>query len=189
MAIGDPVLYDGYLGGHEWVTHVDRGVLEICHAQFNIKSMIDIGCGPGGQVREAMSIGIDAVGIDGDPRLQHEAPDLPIVVCDFTKNQFVSDRVFDLAWSCEFVEHVEEKFVSNFMTAFQSAKFVVMTFAPPGTPGHHHVNCRTEEYWKDVFSDYSFKFLADGTQLVRAASSMQRDFIRNNGLMFSNNIL
>ena len=36
-----------HLGGHLNKTHVDRGSLEILKRRFDIKSMLDIGCGPG----------------------------------------------------------------------------------------------------------------------------------------------
>ena len=36
-----------HLGGHLNKTHTDRGTLLYLKNKYNIKSMIDIGCGPG----------------------------------------------------------------------------------------------------------------------------------------------
>lgn len=173
-----------HLGGHEMKTHIDQGVLDFALQHFNIKTMIDIGCGPGGMVELARELGIDSYGIDGDFRLERKYPE-KYYLQDFTKDKANIDKTFDLAYSCEFVEHVREEYVPNFMDTFTKATHVIMTFAPEGTPGHHHVNCRNEEYWINVFTNYGFIFDKDITTSVRNSSTMERDFIRHNGLYFN----
>jgi hypothetical protein len=37
MAIGDPSLYKGYLGGHNWITHTDEGALKYIQDTFDIQ--------------------------------------------------------------------------------------------------------------------------------------------------------
>lgn len=172
-----------HLGGHEMKTHIDRGVLVFIINTLGIKTMLDIGCGPGGMVELARELGIDSYGIDGDFRLERTHPE-KYYVQDFTKGKAVIDKTFDLAYSCEFVEHVEEKYLDNFMDAFIKANTVIMTYAPEGTPGHHHVNCRTKGYWIEVFKNYGFMFDQNLTNNIRFHSTMERDFIRNNGLCF-----
>ena len=44
---------DKHLGGHAGITHTDQGVLKFFQENHNIKSILDVGCGPGGQVFEA----------------------------------------------------------------------------------------------------------------------------------------
>ena len=46
--------------------------------------MLDLGCGPGGQVYEAQQLGLSVIGVDGDFTLVRERPEL-FVVHDFTK--------------------------------------------------------------------------------------------------------
>ena len=55
-----------HLGGHKNITHLDEGALDHMMRILNVKSMLDIGCGPGGMVKLAKSKGLDAYGIDGD---------------------------------------------------------------------------------------------------------------------------
>jgi 2-polyprenyl-3-methyl-5-hydroxy-6-metoxy-1,4-benzoquinol methylase len=50
--------------------------------------MLDIGCGPGGMIEMAESIGISAWGIDGDPFVDRKKKN--VTIQDYTKG-FVED--------------------------------------------------------------------------------------------------
>ena len=54
-----------YAGGHMSVTHTDVGALEFLESRGAL-TLLDVGCGPGGQVQEAMNRGWKAFGIDVD---------------------------------------------------------------------------------------------------------------------------
>ena len=170
-----------HLGGGEVRCWEDEGTLDWAIQTFNVKSMIDIGCGQACQVKLAREKGLEAIGIDADPRVL--TPDLHIKH-DFAKEKFSIDQKFDLAWSCEFLEHVYEEYIPNYMPAFQSAKIVICTHAPPGRPGTHHVNCQTPDYWKDVFYQYGFRWDEQGTQMIRQRTTMGKAFMRKYGLLF-----
>jgi len=169
------------LGGHCNMTHVDKGVLSYLKSMFNIKTMLDVGCGPGGQIREAINLGIEAEGIDGFPGVA-KLP-VPIIIHDFRTGAYNHNKDYDLVWSCEFLEHVEEKFMSNYMVSFQAAKYAMVT-ASPSLIGYHHVNVKPEEYWIEKFAQYGFSFDEAQTAKVREESTMGRDFIRSSGLFF-----
>jgi 2-polyprenyl-3-methyl-5-hydroxy-6-metoxy-1,4-benzoquinol methylase len=185
MALGDPTLYKGYLGGHNWITHSDSGALKYIIDKFGVKSMLDIGCGPGDQIRVAKDLGIEAEGVDGDIRLIEENRDIIIHPCDYTQDSYVPKKDFDLVWSTEFVEHVREDFIDNFMRTFSGGKYAFITYAPEGKAGNHHVNCRNKQYWVDTFSKYNFVFRQDITDEIKSHSTMKREFVRENGLFFS----
>jgi cyclopropane fatty-acyl-phospholipid synthase-like methyltransferase len=186
----------GHLGGHKNKTHLDKSNLEYMIKKYNVKTMLDIGCGPAGMVSLARELGIDAQGIDGD--WQVERPDVPVTIHDYTTGPSALTDTVDLVWSCEFVEHVYEEYLPNFMKDFQKGKYVIMTFAPVGKKGHHHVNCNTEEYWIKTFNNYGFNFNKQETDFIRQNSSMGKskknksigeitwwkDFVRQNGLFF-----
>jgi len=183
-----------HLGGHKNRTHLDEGSLSHMQRMMNVKSMIDIGCGPGGMVKLANEMGIKAQGIDGDWSVDRTGVNKDwITIHDYEKGPSqLGDKKFDLAWSCEFVEHVYEKYIPNFMPDFQRANFVIMTFAPVGKAGHHHVNCNTQEYWIDVFNQYGFGYDPNMTRHIREATTMnikgkaapRKAFVKNNGLCF-----
>ena len=90
------------------------------------------------------------------------------VVHDFVAGPFVPGQRFDLVWSCEFVEHVEERFTHNFLASFASSRrYVLMTYAQPGQPGWHHVNCQNEAYWIEKLDRLGFRLDRTLTGLAR----------------------
>lgn len=182
MAYGDPTMYEGYLGGHNWVTHTDEGSLRFVKEELSVTTMLDVGCGPGGQVKTALALGIDAEGVDGDPRVIAEAEGFVIHECDYTKSTF--EKEVDFIWSVEFLEHVKEEYQENYMKTFMKAKHVFITFAPPGKGGNHHVNLKPAEYWIKVFETHGFIFDLTITSQIRNDSTMQREFVKRNGLYF-----
>lgn len=172
-----------HLGGHLNITHVDKGILKFFKEQKGCHSLLDVGCGPGGQVVAAQEMGYKyAVGVDGDPNVKKDFT----ILHDFTVASLEIEQEFDLGWSCEFVEHVDAQFIENYMPLFTKCRYIAITHAPPNTKGHHHVNCQTGEYWKEVFAKYNMKFNKELTDLCRNASTMRRDFFRKNGLVFEN---
>lgn len=173
----------GHLGGHFGVTHIDNGALVWAIEKFKIKSFLDIGCGPGGMLDLAKTYNLKIFGIDGDPTIKITDN---FELHDFTLGPSHHNIRYDLVWSCEFVEHVEEKYIDNFMKSFILGKYIILTHAPPNTPGRHHVNCKESLYWIDVFSKYNLNYDHTKTLELRAASSMTRNFVRENGLFFIN---
>ena len=75
---------------------------------------------------------------------------------------------YDLVWCCEFVEHVEERYVPNIVPSLSLGTLVAMTHAVPGQGGHHHVNCRTSDYWIGVMA-------AIGYQLDNALTAIAKN--------------
>ena len=172
-----------HLGGHMGRCHTDEGALKWLQEGLRLKTMIDVGCGTGGQVGVAINLGFDnAMGIDGDGTIER---DNSFCCHDYTTGPLRPDAC-DLAWCVEFVEHVEEQFIDNYMATIESAKYLVMTHALPGAPGYHHVNCQDREYWIEKLAGYGFVFESDLTVGVRKHSTMERDFMRNTGLVFRN---
>lgn len=181
-----------HLGGGERRCHTDRGALQWAIITFNVESMLDIGCGQGCVVKEAITFGLDALGIDGDPGDLHEeewkftrSKDLPFLLHDYVTGPApIEKESFDLAWSVEFLEHVEEQYMPHYMESFKKCKYVICTFAPPGKEGQHHVNCQPESYWIDKFQSYGFEYRSDYTYQLRVASTMTKNFVRERGLLF-----
>ena len=168
-----------HLGGHLNTTHVDAGVLEFLIDRIECETLVDVGCGPGGMVELALNEGMHAVGIDGDVSIQKPW----ILNYDFTLGPMNVGR-FDIGWCVEFVEHVEECYMSNYFTQLRACDFVVMTHAPSGFSGHHHVNCQDEDYWLRVFDGCGYDLAEELTTEMRAASTMKRDFMRDTGKLF-----
>lgn len=194
MEAAKRIVMTDHLGGHLNRTNIDEGALQWLIDTFNPISFLDIGCGPGGMIELAASKNLFARGIDGDPTVA--SPD--IVTHDFEldpvdKLHDALGGVYDIGWSVEFVEHVYEKYMDNYMPAFRNCKVVVITYAPPGTPGHHHVNLQEEDYWIDKFKEYGFTYNAEMSSKLRESSTMnlkkkshEKRFVQKRGMVFLN---
>lgn len=180
-----------HLGGHGWKTHIDHGLIDYVIKKYQPQSCLDIGCGPGGMVDLLQNKGLHCVGIDGDFLLERAHPER-FLLHDFTTGEAVLNRNYDWAYSCEFLEHVEEQYIKNFMPAFQRCRVITVTHATPGMRGHHHVNLQEDQYWIDLFSQWGFQYDAEETEHIRAISTMNLDlmkhqrFFKNTGLFFTN---
>jgi len=171
-----------HLGGHKGRTHIDVGLLKFARDKLKVKSMLDLGCGPGGQVYEAQKLGLTVLGVDGDFTLLREQPEL-FVTHDFTKGKLEVDS-YDMIWCCEFVEHINEKYVDNWMSLTQKGKYVFMTYSDFGKAGHHHVNCKPLEYWINLYNKYGFEYNEELTNESKGVSTMKREFWKDTGLVF-----
>ena len=158
----------GYIkGGDPWTWCPDLWAWFV--DTHGVRSVIDIGCGEGHALRwfhEAQCLGI---GIDGIPQKSE-----CIVEWDYSKGPYEptvdlwEKGSYDLCWSCEFVEHVEEQHVPNFLATFKCASMVAMTHAEPGQPGWHHVNCQPATYWKGVLAAIGYRYAYEETMEARA---------------------
>jgi len=135
---------------------------------FGVKSVVDIGCALGHSTLY-FSKSTKAVGIEGSTfAIRAAVFKGQIIKNDYVISAGLTTEKFDLAWACEFVEHVEEKYMNNFLSDFKHCKHVAMTHAIPGQPGHHHVNCQDASYWIKVMELNGFEFEADYTNELRA---------------------
>lgn len=151
-------------------------------SDLGVRSVLDIGCGEGHAVAFFATLlpRSHVLGLDGVAQ-----PEDRIQQVDFTKG---APDVYSswargggptlgwgggptLGWCCEFVEHVEEQFVPNIVSAFRQCDIVLLTHADPGQPGYHHVNCRSSEYWKGVMAGAGFLFDAPLTATTRARAA------------------
>lgn len=130
--------------------------------KYKIKSVIDVGCGAGHSLKYFIDKGLESIGIEGYlPAIESSIVKDNIKIHDYTLDEFIPNKKYDMSWCCEFVEHVEEKYLHNFMKTFNESNLVAMTHALPGQPGHHHVNCKNADYWIKIFNEYGFEYLED----------------------------
>lgn len=179
-----------HLGGHNGITHLDEGAL-LWFKELGFKSYLDVGCGPGGMVLHAKKLGFESLGVDGDSSLKRGKKNQSnFILHDFSEGPLQLQSTFDVCWSVEFVEHVYEEFIPNYVQTMQCAKNLVMSHAPKGAPGYHHVNCQDSPYWIAKMKEFGFEYDADMTKKLRSISTMGKKkkhrFIEKTGLFFIN---
>ena len=151
---------------------------------LGIRSVIDVGCAEGHATRFFRDLGCRVVGVDGSLQARRDSviPEQH-VVHDYVRGPYVPSDAFDLVWCCEFVEHVEERYLGNFLATFESGRrFLMMTYAGPGQPGHHHVNCRSAGYWIEAVARIGYRF--DDVRTKESRSAASPGHYRQRGLFF-----
>jgi hypothetical protein len=134
---------------------------------------------------------VTPIGIDGDPSLkevwQSHYPVSPEFFChDFAEGpppvgiEFsfpgpVAERV--VVWSVEFVEHVEERYIPNYLPVFADADVVVMTHSEDPR-GHPTSTASRRATGGGVMAAAGLRLDEECTAHIRAISTMTREFMR-----------
>jgi SAM-dependent methyltransferase len=148
--------------------------------KYGVKSVLDIGCGVGYASKFFQSLGCDVLAVDGSIEAKKNSlvPDSHLIndyeigsVIDTHEIEFNGkkgkDISIDLGWSCEFVEHVYEKYSQNFIDDFKLCKYLAITYAGPNQGGYHHVNLQPESYWIEVLESNGFIYNKEETEVLR----------------------
>lgn len=153
--------------GNLWMPEVWQYMI----ARYGIRTMVDVGCGGGWTAKWFLDHGVDSWGIEGWPEAiqRNQLPAARLIQHDYTVGPcpLLPMKKFDFGWCAEFVEHVEARFIPNFMATLRQCTHVLMTHAQPGQGGHHHVNEKPFEYWVNVFGQFSFRLDAYETLRIR----------------------
>jgi hypothetical protein len=172
-----------HLGGHNGQTHLDAAVLDYLIERYQIRSMLDIGCGPGGMIDLANARGVLARGVDGDPGVDRA----DIFVHDFTTGHFNLERhepgwfFVDLIWCFEVYEHIEAEYSKHLWNTFALARVLFLTVAPRGFGGHHHVNELDEPEVRTLLAEHGWAVDEGATSWVRANGD--HPYSRDRGLV------
>ena len=142
-------------------------------ADKKIENVIDIGCGEGYSSKYFQDKGMVVLCIEGGGKAVDvcRTKKLPVIQHDYTEGIYKPETTFDLGWCCEFVEHVTEAHMNNFLETFKHCKYLAMTHAFPGQPGHHHVNCQLPEYWIPKIEALGFRLDLPYTLVLRELAS------------------
>lgn len=160
---------------------------ELIIKEKNITSIIDVGCGEGHHSKWFLEKGLDVLSIDGSELAFNNASEevkKNFVIWDYTQGPYISSKKYKLGWAVEFVEHIEEKYISNFISTFKKCKYIAMTHALPGQGGYHHVNEQDRHYWIKKMYEYGFD-LDDGyTQHIKDTGD--GEYVKRTFLFFNN---
>jgi len=182
----DPWVEDGHLGGYipggDPCTFCPR-LWEQLIRDFNVKTVLDIGCAEGHAMEWFLQHGCQVQGIEACELAlkNHKLPHL-VVPHDFTTGPWTGPPV-DLIWCCEVLEHVEEKFLPNLLAAMNS-RVVAITAASPGQNGYHHVNCQLTPYWVKKFAGIGFEYDEAATKRYKSQGKEIGWWFWHNGLVF-----
>lgn len=136
-----------------------RAVIPLVLSMFDVKSVVDLGCGIGTWLKAFEEQGVqDILGLDGDyiPRHLLRIPPHAFQACNLQDRVSVPRR-YDLACSLEVAEHLPiscaERFVKDLISL---SDLVLFSAAIPGQGGENHINEQWQSYWAKLFDENGY---------------------------------
>jgi SAM-dependent methyltransferase len=114
--------------------------------------ILDVGCGPGIYVTALREAGLQADGVDLDPRCPYDKKDI------FSEEflELYQDK-YDMAISLEVGEHLPEDKADEFVKRLTLVAPVILFLAAfPGQGGYGHINCQPKSYWIEKFARLNY---------------------------------
>ena len=148
-------------------------VLNIIISELKPKSVLDVGCGTGMSLGFFLQNGIDAIGIENsDFAIKNSSVKNYIVKHNLNKT-YVSERMYDLVWCFEVIEHIHPKFEASFLqTLVNHSNNIILSAARPGQGGHGHFNEQEAEYWISRFNKLGFKTDYEFSQKIQSTGEV-----------------
>ena len=132
--------------------------------RFGIRSVLDIGSGRGHVANYLHRAGLQVLAIDG-LKENCKRSLYPSMHVDLTRSSVYCS--VDLVNCVEVVEHIEEQYLDNLLTALSCGKVILMTNALPGQGGHHHVNEQPTKYWVQHLQSRGYLVSEDDTDRIK----------------------
>lgn len=172
-----------YAGGNANITHQDVGSLKYLDS-IGCRSMLDVGCSTGDQVKNALDLGWGAFGIDVDDHVIFEKKVPNCALIDLAVNPVIFHKPFDVVWSVEVAEHIPEEFADKFVETLvkNCDKYLILT--ANNTPGVYHPNPQPLSYWIEKIEAQGLKHSDKLKENILEHSTMEREFLRVNGMFF-----
>lgn len=155
--------------------------------KYAIKSVCDVGTGGGWNARWFLDAGLRVIGVEGwkEALAKNQLPQENLIEHDYANGPLVVPPT-DLAWCSEFVEHVEERFIPNYVATFKCCKYLCMTHGEPGQHGHHHVTLKESEWWYKTLLDYGLVVDQEETLYLRSTDHWKAGWGRRTLCWFKN---
>lgn len=142
--------------------------------QFQPDSVIDFGCAIGTYLERFEQRNVRIHGVEGNSAAFNHA----VVSTEFLEQHdlrqpYNPTEYYDLVLSVEVAEHIPERYSKTFVqTLAKSGDTIVMTAAPPGQGGTHHVNEKTPDFWIELFKQQGMEYDRETTELLEEKISV-----------------
>lgn len=142
---------------------------------WTAQSALDVGCGRGISTSWFYTHGLRVQCVEGshDAIEKSMVPDKSLIVeHDFSRGPWWPGDTFDIAWSVEFLEHVNLQFHYNYVSALRKAAIIMVTSSRWG--GWHHVEVHPDEWWIQKYEAYGFRYSEKLTKEIRSVAQKER---------------
>lgn len=163
--------------GHCYDNGLAQGLLRLL-PYMGVKTIADLGCGPGWYVALFRKYGYEADGYDGNPNV--EKMSAPLFAngfycqCANLTDELEADEPFDMVFSLEVGEHIPNKWEDTYLDnlARNSAKYIIMSWAIDGQKGDGHVSCHPNHYIIGKMFERGFFFSTPVSRYLRSCASL-----------------
>jgi len=156
---------------------------------FRPASLIDVGCGSGWIVEYCLPR-VPVVGIEGSVeavRLMKPHVRRVVHLADLTRPPIPQVYDYEFCLCVEVAEHIALDDVPAFIEWITAGSHTLLTAAPPGQGGCHHVNEQPPKYWIDMMESRGFSFNEPATGAWRELASRltpQAPWVVRNSMYF-----
>lgn len=162
--------------GHYYDNGLAKGLLKLLPF-MNVKTIADLGCGPGWYVALFRRNGYDANGYDGNPNVEEMSAPLFgngfYCQCVDLTGELEAEEPFDLIFSLEVGEHIpaqwEDIYLANLTR--NAVRYVLLSWAIEGQTGDGHVNCRPNSYIVNKMKKLGFSVNTPVRNYLRKSAS------------------
>lgn len=147
--------------GHYYDNGLAKGLIKLLPF-MNVKTIADLGCGPGWYVALFRRNGYDANGYDGNPNVEEMSAPLFgngfYCQCVDLTDELEAEEPFDLIFSLEVGEHIPAQWEDIYLTNLtrNAVRYVLLSWAIEGQTGDGHVNCRPNSYIINKMKEQGF---------------------------------
>ncbi len=163
-----------------------RAILPLVFERFQIRSVLDVGCGPGSWLAVAQELGANfLLGLEGEWALEWKRQqELPLcrfeLVTQDLEERFDMGKKFDLVVCLEVAEHLsEERGPSLVSDLCAAAPRVLFSAAIPKQGGIRHLNERWQSYWAKLFQDRGYLALNFIRETLWSDKSIPEWYVQN----------
>jgi len=158
------------LEGHCYDNNLSEAIVEFLQNQ-EAQYVVDLGCGHGQYVEVLNKNNIRAIGFDGNPYTSMFSK-----FCsqkDLTENINLEEKP-DWIVCLEVGEHIPEKYENILINNIHknNKKGVILSWAVEGQGGDGHVNCKNNEYIKQIFINLGYTNLVEQEDRLRSCCSV-----------------
>lgn len=170
------------LEGHCYDKQLSEAMVKFFKSQ-DAKYVVDFGCGHGQYVNYLNDNNIKSIGFDGNPYTSNFSK-----FCsqkDLTENIDLSEKP-DWILCLEVGEHIPEKYEHVLINNIHknNKNGVLLSWAVEGQGGDGHVNCKNNEYIKNIFVNLGYTNLLEEENKLRDFSSLS--WFKNTIMVFKN---
>jgi len=175
----DREFFSKYGRGNEAYSGACTVIAEEIYSRFAPTTVVDWGCGAGLHAAALTNCGASVIGIDGvlvDEDLRATGVDIRLADITAPVTAGIAPDVYDLSLCIDVMEHLEERHSAVALdNIVRGAKLLIMSCAPPGQGGHHHVNEQPRRYWWQRMSDIGWTYDRKATGAMEQSFLARRD--------------